>query len=134
MHKLTRLTLFAFLIVIAGNSIGKNIKKKHTVNIKDVRKTQQPAPDVANHKHHDVEVYRTNKNESSYTVSFYIKSNDSVKYYEIRYGTNNDMDKATYNWVDDTLVAVRLFSSDSQVEKKLKASGSRSGTKMWVDE
>ncbi len=133
MKKLT-LLINIVILSVAGIVNARQVKSKNTIDIQDVRKTQQPVPDPANHKNHDVEAYRTNNNESTYTVSFYIKTNDSLRYCAINYGTKGDMDKVAYKWLDDTLLSLRLYNSVTKKEVKLKASGSRSGTKMWIDE
>ena len=125
----------AFLIIIASSFISKHTKSSGVIDIKDVRQTQAPAPDLANHKYHDVEVYRTKKNDAeSYLVFYYRIESDTIKCYQnsLSMKSKPDMDKAEYKWVNDTLANIRLYNSVSKKEILLEVygNGKRSGIGM----
>gem|GEM_PF-3985570 len=108
------------LLFVTTECIAQKAKQHGVVNIKDARKTPRPDGDVAHHKYHDVEVYRTMDNGNSYTVYFYSNFNDSLFRYQTSWGANDDMDKAAYKWIDDTLASIRLFNSHTKKEVNFK--------------
>jgi hypothetical protein len=126
------------LLLVVGECLAQGIKLSGVVNIKDVRKLKEPAPDLANHKDRDIEVCRVmNQREGNipaheaYVVYFYRKENDTLRRYQVSYRSNENMDKAEYKWLDDTLASVRIFRSGSKKEITLKVFGhhDQDGTK-----
>ena len=126
MKQSAMLIMMTLLIVIASSFIHKNAKSSGVVDIKDVRQTHAPAPDLVNHKYHDVEVYRTQENNAeSYLVYIYRIENDTIKCYgdALSMKSKPDMDKAAYKWLNDTLAAIRLYNSVSKKEVVLEVYG-----------
>lgn len=69
------------LAIIALQIISSACKaQEHSISIIAREHTQEPAPDLANHKDHDIVVYRTEEvhrpRYKTYTVYFYRKEND----------------------------------------------------------
>ncbi len=97
------------------------------MDIKDVRQTLAPAPDLINHRYHEIEVFRTKENDAeSYLVYIYRTEGDTLKCYQnaLSMKSKPDMDKAAYNWLNDTLANVRLYNSVSNKEIVLEVYGS----------
>ncbi len=113
------------LVMIASSFAGKD-GRSGVVAIKDVRQTHAPVPDAAHHKYHDVEVYRTKDGDAeSYLVYIYRKEADTIKCYKnaLSVKSKPDMDKAAYNWLNDTMVSIRLYNSTSKKEVSCEVYG-----------
>ena len=126
MKRSAMLITMAFVIVIASSFVHKGSKSKGVVDIKDVRQTQVPPTDEAHHKYHDLEVYRTKKDDAeSYLVYYYRKESDTIKCYHnaLSMRSKPDMDKAEYKWVNDTLANIRLYNSVTKKEIFLEVYG-----------
>ena len=139
MKKLIMLPTFAILLVIAGCITGKHIKSSGVIDIIDVRKTQEPGDNLANHKQKDIAAYKTTSEKGgNYKVSLYRKEKNhlnviALRCYSAYYGADDDMDKAAYKWLNDTLVSFRLYNSSSKKEITFKVSGKGGTTRLIFD-
>jgi hypothetical protein len=78
---------------------------------------------LASHKEHDVEVFRTIFMGQAYGVRYYQKENDTLRSHSATYGDVDIYDKAKYSWLNDTTVLVRLYNTVSKKEKAFKVYG-----------
>ena len=114
----------ACLIVITGCFTGKLPAQGTVIDIKDVRNSPKPQADLPNHKNHDVEVYRVIQPGNAYQVSFYRKENDTLRCYHLFWGEKKKLDKAAYEWVNDSTASIHFYSSRSRKNVAFKVSGS----------
>src|SRR5436190_4973559 len=90
---------------------------KGEVIILDTRNSKEPDENLATHKQYDVEVYRTFfPTDNAYSVRYYQKENDTLKSHSATYGAEDDFDKASYSWLNDTSVSIKLYSATSKKE------------------
>ena len=97
---------------------------KGEVIVLDTRNSKEPDENLTSHKQYDVEVYRSfYPIENGYSVRYYQKENKILKSHMATYGAKDDFDRASYSWVNDTSVLIRLYSTTSNKEKKFTAYG-----------
>ncbi len=125
--------LSAFLFLFAA-CVSDKKKTEGVADIKDVRSSGEPNVDSITHQANDVEVYRTFFIAGeAYKVFYYRMENDSLKSHMAIYGSNESYDKVAYNWLNDTLVSIRLFNSQTAWEKKFKVFGMGNSSGMDMD-
>ena len=113
------------LIIVAGGFTPQHTGSGRAIDIKDAA-TQPPAPDLAHHKYHDLEVYRTKEADAeSYLVYYYRKDSDTLKCYHnaLKMKSKPGMDKAAYKWANDTLANIRLYNSVTKKEVFIEVYG-----------
>ncbi|MCZ8134377.1 MAG: hypothetical protein O9252_02610, partial [Algoriphagus sp.] len=87
-------------------------------------------PDLESHQAFDVEVNKALlPMGTGYSITFYQNENGQLNSHTAHWGPEEDFDKASYSWLNDTTVSIRLFNESSQNEVKFKVFGfgSRSG-------
>ncbi len=109
------------LLLIATICFARHIASKGVVSITDARKTGEQEPDNAKHKQHDVVVCRTK--DRAYTVYFFRTETDTVRRFQGTWGTDDDLNKASYKWLNDTLVSIRLYSTKSKKQAMFQVFG-----------
>jgi len=123
MKQLATLTGIACLLLVTRYAAGQHNKEKGVVNIIRVRQKQEPPQDLAHHKYHDVVVCK--EGDYYYDVYFYSNFGDTLFRYKASYGSNDDLDKASYKWVNDTLVNICLYSTHSKKQIKFGLFGNK---------
>jgi hypothetical protein len=94
-------------------------EKKGDVEILHTPNNDEPEANLTSHKHYDVEAFRLlfdepfmGKGKQVYSIRYYmIARNDSLDYRKAWIGTDENYDKLTYNWLNDSTVTVRLYDS-----------------------
>ena len=109
------------LLLLTTLCLARQVASKGIVNIIDARHAGEQEPDPAKHKQHDVVVCRTE--DRAYTVYFFRTERDTVRRFQATWGSDEDMNKASYKWLDDTLVSIRLYSTTSKKQAAFKVFG-----------
>jgi hypothetical protein len=81
--------------------------------------SEEPIPNLAVHKQFDVEILRMISDEpimggskQIYSIRYFIIDyNDSLNYRKAWICTDENFDKAMYQWTNDSTVAVRMYNS-----------------------
>ena len=117
------------ILIFQGSCTTKTEKRSGEVNISDISNGSAAEAKAGTQKQYDVEVYRTSFMGNGYKVTYFPKETDSLNFHSATYMTDEVFDKASYNWLTDTSVSIKLFSSSSKKEKVFKVFGygSRSG-------
>jgi hypothetical protein len=113
------------LAVLPPACKNSDLTKEGEVSIIESKTEQEPEVNLASHKNGDVEVYRISFKDTTgifgsgiYSVRYFHKENDTLRYHKAWFSTGENFDQATYNWLNDTTVTVRLYNSQSKNEKK----------------
>ena len=109
------------LLLVTTLCLARQVASKGIVSIIDVRKAGEQEPDPAKHKQHDVVVCRTEYR--AYTVYFFRTERDTVQRFQATWGSDDDLNKASYKWLDDTLVSIKLYSTTSKKQAAFKVFG-----------
>ena len=109
------------LLLITTLCLARQVASKGIVSIIDARKAGEQELDPAKHKQHDVVVCRTE--DRAYTVYFFHTEGDAVRRFQATWGSDDDLNKASYKWLDDTLVSIRLYSTTSKKQAAFKVFG-----------
>jgi hypothetical protein len=120
----------AFIInLFFTSACNLQVEANKAVDIIDVRNRKEPEANIASHKHNDVEVFRIIFMGECYKVRYYQNENGSLNHHEAYFMINENFDKASYRRLSDTSLAVRLFNSATEKEKKFElfGNGSTSG-------
>lgn len=81
-------------------------------------------PDLASHQPFDVEVNKAIlPMGNGYSITFYQNENGQLNSHTAHWGPEEDFDKATYVWLNDTTVSIKLFNEASQNEVNFKVFG-----------
>lgn len=108
---------------------------KGEISLSGERKGFTPDVDLASHKPYDVEIHKALlPNGPGYSVSFYRKENGKLTNHYGFWGPEEDFDKASYAWLNDSTVSIRLFNSKTQKEAKFKIFGYGSTNGISTDE
>jgi len=114
---------YAFIVFTFFSCIHLSPNVGGVIEIKDFRETGTPSIDLSIHKDQDVEVNRTiSVVGEAYEIVFY-RVEDTLRYFRAFYGTEDEFDKATYKWKNDSTVLVRLLSPVSNKKVKIKVWG-----------
>ncbi len=138
MRLTTSILFLATVVFTTGCFVNKRNDLRGKIYIKDVRTGKPPGEDLIKYHHKDVDVFRVSSGGSSgYRVYYYRKIADTLRCFQAHYGDTADMDLGTYRWENDSLVAIRLYSTTSGYELRFKVFGNyRDGSKisgMMVD-
>lgn len=87
-------------------------------------KSIEEDPDLASHQPFDVEVFKALlPMGTGYSITFYQNENGQLNSHTAHWGPEEDFDKASYAWLNDTTVSIRLFNESSKNEVKFKVFG-----------
>lgn len=107
--------------------------RKGEVNIPDIRNITGPEENLTSHKPYDIEVHRILFMGNGYRVRYYQMENDTLKSHSASYMTDDDFDKASYSWLTDTTVSIRLYNTALKKEKVFKVWGFGPRSSMSTD-
>lgn len=103
------------------------------MNIQPISNSQQrPEYNLAAYKPYKVVVSHAMIMGMGYEVIYYPKS-DKPNYHSAFYGSDEDFNKADYNWLNDTTASIRLYNSVSKKEAKFRVYGNGSRNSMETD-
>lgn len=72
-------------------------------------------PDLESHQAFDVEVNKALlPMGTGYSITFYQNENGRLNSHTAHWGPEEDFDKVSYAWVNDTTVSIRLFNASSK--------------------
>lgn len=118
----------SILLIIFLMSSGM-VFKGETIDIKAYNKNSEPEAELSKHAEFDIEVYRYQSDSIfMYDVYFYRISNNKLRYYKATNSSKEYYSLATYKWMSDTLVDIRLHNGNSQNELKFKVFGRGNST------
>lgn len=118
----------SILLIILLVSAGM-VFKGETIDIKAYNKNSETKPDLTKHAEFDVEVFRYQSDSIfMYDVYFYRISNNKLRYYKATNSSKEYYSLATYKWMSDTLVDIRLHNGNPQNELKFKVFGRGNST------
>jgi hypothetical protein len=119
------LSMMMFLFITCTSKPTEN-----KVSIVDYRNSKVPEVKPESHKDKDVDIFRTLFFGNTYQTVIYRIDNGQLKGYQVNYGSYNDFDKASYSWVNDSTVIVKLFSSSGDSTARFSVSGYGSTTSL----
>jgi hypothetical protein len=102
---------------------------KGTVNIVNAPQGQlEPEAKPLDHQPYDVEIFKLTfdkpfmgKGKQVYSIRYYMKGgNDSMRYQKAWIGTDDNFDKATYQWVNDSTVSVIMSNTLTAIADTVK--------------
>ena len=128
------LILLLILMAMTTFAFAQTDKQIHTVSINDIRKhgTNHYDTSTAGRKLNEVSVDRTLYSKpktadakgdltESYQIHFFKMYEGKLRNYQLGFDTKENYDQASYQWQNDTIVAVTLVnSSTKQSSKTLK--------------
>jgi len=82
-----------------------------------------------NHKDKDIQVFRINGGESYSTVMYRLEKGN-IKAYESGVTSNNNNDKATYKWTNDSTLSFRLVNSSNSSAESYSMIGNNGWTRL----
>ena len=116
--------LFCLSICIFQISCGNKTEKRiGEVSIVGITNGKAQEAKISTQKPLDVEVYRTDFMGNGYKVNYFQIEHDTLNHHSATYMTEDLFDKAAYNWLSDTSVFIKLYSTSSKKEKKFKVFG-----------
>ena len=124
----TKLLLFLMLFVF---SCKPSIMEK-TVSIIDYKDSTGSEPQIINvgiHKDKDVDIFRIGRREMYSTIMYRIE-NGELKAYESDVISNNNYDKATYKWINDSTLSFKYISSSNDSSVSYSMTGKNGWTKL----
>jgi len=120
--------IMAIILIVSSLSIpftncyGQKVVKASKGDVDIVSPPQdkmEPEPRLGDHKQFDVEIFRLTfdepfmgKGKQVYSIRYYLMGrNDSLTYSKAWIGTDDNYDKAAYQWANDSTVDVIMFNS-----------------------
>ena len=126
-------TLIVFLAVLFCTCNITSDKK--TISISDYRESKiAPEIDASKHKNGDIQIFRMPvffmESVETYTTIIYRNDNGELNGYKSYVGSDDEYDKATVIWDNDSTVSVKLFNSESGQSESFSMGGK--GSKTWL--
>ena len=118
----TKLIIILTTLIFACNQTGG----QKTISIIDKRDSKTPMGNVDSQKDKDVEIFRIqipNQEGKSYLIKMYRIDNGKLKSYPFGTSANDDYDKATYTWINDTTMTFKLINSSKNTSENFKMTG-----------
>lgn len=124
--------IFLALSILLLFSCGKENERsiyESSLPIVDIRKGGSSSSELQTHQVGEVEVFREIKGFEGYGVVYYHASSGALRAYRAFQGSNEDFDRANYEWTSDTSLAITLINSSTQKELSFRVygNGNRSG-------
>jgi len=107
----TKLLLFLMILVFSCNPSSM----EKTVSIIDNKDSTGGEPQLINvgiHKDKDVDIFRIGGSKMYSTIMYRIE-NGELKAYKSDVISNNNYDKATYKWINDSTLSYKYISSSN---------------------
>jgi hypothetical protein len=119
--------ILTLMILLNACSTTNDEKPVSVIDYKNPTGGEPKVVNLASHKDKNVEVFRINGKDSYHTVMYRLE-NGNLKAYESGVTSNNNYDKATYKWINDSTLSYKLINSSNS------ASGSyiMIGNKEWT--
>lgn len=114
---------------------------KGTVKIVNAPQGQmEPEAILPDHQPYDVEIFKLTfdepfmgKGKQVYSIRYYMKGrNDSMSYQKAWIGTDDNFDKATYQWVNDSTVNVIMSNTLTAIADTVKLYSENGGSGIIV--
>ena len=128
---MTIATMFSLVL----NANAQTAGQEKTISINDIRKSGVSHHDTSTASHNLSEVkvdkslsvnpkYLNAEKDTSdaYHIHFFKMFEGKLKNYQITFVSDDNFNKATYSWVNDTIVSVTLINSTTNKSKNLKLS------------
>ncbi len=108
---------------------------KGELSIIDTKNKDLPDKNLGSHKQYDVVVYRTyfNTPDTNFLVRYYQMENNTLNCHSAEYGDKINFNKASYHWLSDTSVLIRLKNTTTNKEKIFKVFGYGSRNAVQID-
>jgi len=123
--------IIAGLIVSISNSFAQT--NENVVFVSDIRKQgiAQYDTSILGRKSNDVFIERTfvsnarhkhlrNDSAESYRIHFYKEFDNKLRNYFINFDSEDAFDKASYKWLNDTIVSITLINSVTDQRKNFR--------------
>jgi len=125
---LTSLVLLV-LILFSCNTEKEASIYESTIPITDIRQGGSSSSDLNSHQIGDVQIFREIKGFEGYGVVYYHAMSGALRAYRAFQGSNEDFDRANYEWTSDTSLAITLINTSTQKELSFRVygNGNRSG-------
>ena len=124
----TKLILI-FMTLLYACSTTKDEKTISIINFKNSTGGEPSMVNPTNHKDKDVQVFRINGGESYSTVMYRLEKGN-IKAYESGVTSNNNNDKATYKWTNDSTLSFRLVNSSNSSAESYSMIGNNGWTRL----
>lgn len=125
----SKIVLFLALLVGCTQTFDND----NTISVQDYRNQDFPDSNFQAHKSGDVYVYRSLFIDEGYSVVFYSDITGELLSHKAFYGTEEDFDRAKFEWKNDTTVIIGLINSETDKEISFEVFGKGSTTGMSID-
>ena len=121
--------LLGFLLLLSCGKEKEQSIYESTIPIMDIRTSGSSSSNVQAHQVGDVQIFREFKGFEGYGVVYYHAMSGALRAYRAFQGTNEDFDRANYEWTSDTSLAITLINTSTQKELSFRVygNGNRSG-------
>ena len=124
----TKLILILMTLLYACSTTND----EKTVSIIDYKNPTGGEPKVVNlasNKDKNVEVFRINGRDSYHTVMYRLEKGN-LEAYESGVTSNNNYDKVTYKWINDSTLSYRLVNSSNSLSETYSMVGNNGWTRL----
>jgi hypothetical protein len=119
------MVMFIVIFIACTNKPVEN-----TVSIVDYRKSKAPEVMPESHKDKDVDIFRTMMIGETYAAVMYRIDHGQLRGYRGDISSESNYPKASYSWINDSTISVKLFDSAGQVKKSFSLIGYGSTTSL----
>ncbi|MEL6254407.1 MAG: hypothetical protein AAFR87_20530 [Bacteroidota bacterium] len=122
-------SIICCLFLFACSKSPESSIYESSIPITDIRKGGSSISPLKSHQAGEVEVFREIKGFEGYGVVYYHATSGALRAYRAFQGSNEDFDRANYEWTSDTSLAITLLNTDTQNELSFRVfgNGNRSG-------
>jgi len=118
-------TKLIIILIVLIYACSKNSTQEKTISIINIWDSKAQ-DNLASHKDKEVNISRMHipdKPGKFYVAHMYRIDNKSLRAYPYFITANEDYDKATYKWVNDTTLTFKLISSSKKMSESFKMTG-----------
>ncbi|MDW3652650.1 MAG: hypothetical protein R8P61_36570 [Bacteroidia bacterium] len=126
--KIPFILLVLLILFSCGNKQESSIYES-SIPITDIRKVGSSQSDLQSHQPGEVQIFREIKGFEGYGVVYYHDVSGALRAYRAFQGSNQDFDRANYEWTSDTSLAITLLNTSTQKQLSFRVfgNGNRSG-------
>ncbi len=102
---------------------NNTISDEKLISIADYRNSEPPVINANNHKDKDVEIFKIIFESQTYSTIMFRIDDGRLRGYKTYWTTDNDYDRASYKWINDSTLTVKLFNSSDPSSESFTMTG-----------